>query len=377
MNTTHKLNLLVAAAVAVALTTSLPAAMAQTTAAGTIGKQVGKIAAPSAVALQKRVLPKRTFTPIAVTSATMDGWTAVTDTATLGGASLMTMDGKSVIVTTGSDGALYAADFNASAPGLISDWSYQPGGLASEPHCAAVRMHDDTAPGYTLLCLGLTASGEARLVELTHAPSGFNYARQVNLGGNSGPAAPSFLGAVMDIPPTPYSSSSKRDYHVGVIVGTTVWQYFVLGTENSVWKPQIGAFKATPACLSMTCATPTLAQDAIRAMTFNYEADKDTSLKEDAVSPKAPTALSGETAIVSLGTNKPVAIVARGKDTQLYQIGYDPKTKTFLGSWKLQGGAIPPHTVPSCVAVGMTPVCVIQGADGRLYAKKLASAGAL
>ncbi len=325
--------------------------------------------------LRLRPLPARIF-PLMTGKGSMDGWTALTDTATLGGASLLTAYGHTDIITTGADGSLYAASFDPAAPALIASWVYQPGGLVSEPHCGGYSKTGNPADPVYILCAGLTAAGTAKLIALDDH-TGFNYENAIDLGGKSGPAAPNFL-----TPPaltfTASGWSHYFSYDVGVVVNGKIWQTHVRDADPATpWQALNETFRAAPVCARAVCYTPTANGSALRALPFS---DGNTAAVTFgaplATSPDAPVALSGEVAFINVQANLAV-VVARGADSQLYQIAFDTANKVFAGGWKPDGGIVPANSWPSCVAVNQKPVCVIQGPDGKLYAKTLQGATAL
>ncbi len=335
--------------------------------------------------LRLQKLPARTFVP-AQGKATMDGWTALTDTATLGGASLYSFEGHAGIVTTGGDGGLYIASFNPAAPAAVTAWSFQPGGLVSEPHCKPFKRQQDQAGQYRIACVGLTAAGAAKAVELRDT-GGFGYDFALDLGGKSGPDAPNFVGD----PHEQYLGYAGYgqlhfEFDTGVTVNGALWvSRYRDDIGAGAWSTVAGAFRATPVTSSENLFTPTAKGTAIQVLPVvptpvipvGSNLPPPYTLKAAvATSPLAGVALSGEMAAVTVQSNL-VVVVARGEDAQLYQIAFDTKNNAFIGSWKADGGVVPAHTWPSCVAANQKPVCVIQGADGKLYAKTLQAGGAL
>ncbi|ESQ90484.1 hypothetical protein [Asticcacaulis benevestitus] len=380
-------------------------------------------------ALVKKGLPrsvKAPFNPRAnegkfsLGNISMDGWTALTDTATLGGGSLIVGAGQTYLVTTGSDGGRYIAPLNPSAPGVIdsSQWMNLPDTLAGEAHCQTASC---TPPGddFLFACVAMGASGNSLLCYISHDAKSGNIATRAKLD-LGGVGAPQFIGSPGysrgDAPwgnhtrwPTAYSAD------IGVATaGSQLWTIssrtggrqaydsaFGFGpmvapaTADTGWSVQKGVFGAPPsyppasseATCAATCAATTLLSghydEAVSLyqtqQTGNAFVDEFLHLevaKLDGSSPASPKGPSGETTIIRTKAGR-LIIVARGLDYQLYQIIYSPDSKTFVSGWKLEGGNVLAKTSPSCIALNEQPLCMIQGADGRLYAKKLVSAGAL
>ena len=103
--------------------------------------------------------------------------------------------------------------------------------------------------------------------------------------------------------------------------------------------------------------------------------DKDGKYTVRAMSPKLP-GLTGRPAVIFLGADKYI-IVARGPGGRVHRISYVSDPDKFGTSWKDEGGFITKGSSPTCAKVANQAVCVVQGGDGKLYAKAISAGSGL
>ncbi len=362
-------------------------------------------------AVRRKPLPVVAFTPATadfklIQFASMDGWTAISNAATRGGASLYTFKGATTVVTTGSDNTLYAAPFDPASPGMIAspNWENIEGvTFYSEPHCQADQRAKDKPGDYELICLGLGQAGNAVAAMFSHYDGDFGFLiGPEDLGGQGAPSAPVFLtppsfGVGLPKPGAPYfvelfdfaagvwGGSNGEVFTDPVKAGLYTSQASNLETWHidnpRTWMVLKSTYSGVPGCavtfstaMPTLCAAPT-ADGKVRLFAPGSNANLVEAQFLAGDSPALPAGLSGETAVAQTKTGRYV-VLARGKDGKLYQIDYTMSTKAF-SAWKPEGGYMIAHTQPSCVTVNETAICVVQGSDGRLYARQLNSAGAL
>ena len=347
-------------------------------------------------AAPKKALPAFVFEGALLGGATADmtGWTVISATATKGGASVIETPTGDQILTTGGDGALYGADFSPLSPALIPSSAWQqitdPGTFRTEPHCVQTYNFNETdqTPGdYEVFCLSTSKTGDALLGIFQHFAD-YGYAAGVSvqdMGSHKALASPAFLSGIQfegehddgtragtlryPFLAGTFDKSGARLFTAKVPlafdVGSTGWLTQLPLTVN--WNAGPGTFSGAPGCTDQLCGVA--AGDAVRLFS-NYGMNlTDTG----SLSKPLPDGLSGEIGMVKTKKGKTI-IVARAKSGQVYQTVFYNKAFT---AWKAEGGWMSAQTQPSCVAVNEQATCVIQGGDGKLYAKQLSSSGAM
>ncbi|MDV6331235.1 hypothetical protein [Asticcacaulis sp. 201] len=386
-----------------ALTFSTPAGALELTPRVTARAATAKTFKPG----PRKQLPILAFTPPApelnlIKFASMDGWTALTNTATIGGASLFEAGGAFQIAVTGSDKTLYTAAFTPLSPGPIpsTTWQNSPDvSFWSQPSCMPAR-EPVSRPDYYILCAGLGQTGNALAAMLQRDGDGYYPTMEpADLGGQDAGSAPAFTGYSWVVLTT-QTAKSLPDLHsfdlplyvwggangkvfkgsfrltamASTMKGVTEagWFYDV---AKQPWAILTTAQKAVPSCALDTtqdtakCVVATY-DGRVRLFAAYIDPNTDTNTP---TSPPLSVGLSGETATVRTKAGRRV-VLARGNDGKLYQTAFDGKS---WSAWKSEGGYMIAHTVPSCVAINETAICAVQGSDGRIYARQLNSAGAL
>ncbi len=374
---------------------------------GTTTPRVGPVVPPKSVVTPTTTyVPVKPVTPVVTVIAIvpdMTGWTQISPRATLGGATLFSINGKTFVITTASDHALYMAPIDPAAPALIPSaaWETMSGteSTFSEPHCMTAKAGGDALENYKLLCLVLGAGGNAILASYDHTDQ-FHYLGWTNLGGHEAGGAPEFMGparAMGNLPSQQPYYKLQFSFPVGVWGGANGQLFadrIVTGdlvtpglpgtkwvTAQPAWPVQRNGYMGVPGCA---------VSDGYGAFCALVNADGtvsdfDVPVSDDAVviapaanvSPVLPGGLSGEIAAVMTHGGR-LDIVARGKNGQLYQTYISRVgTKPAFAGWTSEGGSVKAGTQPSCIARNEQAFCIIQGADGKLYAKSLSPAGAM
>ena len=361
------------------------ATMAQTTATKTVAVPVGKAAAAPllpngqkvtepVVRLKVRTLPPfLKFIPI---QADMTGWTPISGVSK-GGASIATTKGDNYLFVRGGDDDIYAVKFDPANIGPIpaSAWSALNVKSTSEPECRIA------ASGKEGICafLGDKGNAEYQLMAVDDGQVRYSYYGVHDMGGSNAGAAPTFLE-------TPVSGTDNKVYGLHLRFG--VWDgkqtLFVredgykigLGgtgpwNADAQWEKMSGTVSGPVGCADDTCAF--ISGGVIQLVITYHDLTAPMTFGK---SPALPVAPQGKPAVVLMPAGKS-AVVVRGADGHVYEAFFDRGHGTFNGGWHDEKGYIAAGSSPTCTAVNTQPVCVIQGSDGRLYAKMLATAGAI
>ena len=371
----------------------------------TLSADVSRHAANQARPVHRKALPQMTFTASSldlklIPLANMDGWTPITNTATRGGASLYSFKGQMTIATTGSDNTLYLAPFNAVKPVLISslDWeNLDEVTFTSQPECQASQRYTDKPDDYEVVCLGLGTAGNARLALIGRQASATKVLIDADLGGHDAGSAPAYIipptySAGIPMADTPYFKQNF-DSTIAVWGGANAKLFIARVSAGNYpekldsvpnwkirdavkWDVPAEPFTGVPGCsktLNQAVCAAATADGKIRVFpVLSYGALTPLNWKGASSAP-LDAGLSGEVALEQTKAGRSV-ILARGKDGKLYQTVWNGST---FSAWKPEGGYMIARTRPACVTINEAAVCVVQGSDGRLYAKQLSSAGAL
>ena len=313
-----------------------------------------------------------------VASGPMKGWTTLTTSKVTKGASIFATANADYVVATRPDGGLSISRFNLLFPNPIPAAAWKsltkPGVASSEAHCQTTP--DTVNVGkYYIFCLTLDASGKA-LFQPLYASSSSDFSAigvPVALGGQVTPYAPVFLAygakAVASYP-LDFKFTAVTVSPLGQLSGRVmdVLESFGGATTggSGSWTAIAPGFTGVPGCTAD--AGLCVGANADNTVTvFHYGGvGQDSKTITLGISAALPAGLGGETAIAVNKAGKYV-VVARGQDGQLYENLLDG---AFSG-WKAEGGAVMAKTLPSCLASGDGVTCVVEGADGLLYAKAM------
>ncbi len=326
-----------------------------------------------------------TFNNFQLVKADMSGWTALTNGAAKGGGSISSDGTYTILAVRGGDNDIYLTPFNPNSFGLIdsSAWTGLGINANSEPQCSAFKVIISSVTNHNIKCLYLGATGNALIRGTAYDGKSFAqiYLTQDNMGGKNAGAAPSFLAApdnqALQVGTKTYMNLAVWDGAKSLFVkragegfsisgsyipdGVTDWKKLNFPVEGPVGCYQMGG--------SFGQCALTVDGKRIRVIKFN---DAESEPSVNAVSPDYAGGVNGRPTIASVGAGKFVVAVRAG-DGKLIQIVYNSNTKSFVGGWKSEGGFVTKGSSPSCVGVGSNATCVIQGADGKLYAKKLSN----
>ena len=313
-----------------------------------------------------------------VADGPMKGWTTLTTTKVSKGASIFRSAVADYAVVTRPDGGLSLSRINMAFPSPIPPAAWKvltKAGSLSEPHCTTTPDATSSVK-YYIFCLTLNATGKAQFTNI-YSTSSADFTvvgTSTALDGMALTSAPVFMAPttkatagypyVFQFTAGAISMSgqlSARNMKINqALYGAT--------TDGSgAWADLATTFKGVPGCTadSQLCAGVT-ADNRVALFHYSGASGNNTPFMFGA-SPVVAAGLSGEVAAVTLTATKYV-IVARGKDGQLYEIVYDNNS---FSPWKAEGGAVMPLTQPSCLPSAAGASCVVQGADGYLYAKAM------
>lgn len=372
--------------------------------------------APSAAAVRAAIPPAQllTFqlapTPWVMASALvgdMGDWTPLTQGAPLGGASVLRLrDGSGRVVVRGADSYLYVAAIDLAEPGgpiAASAWVKTGAVAQSEPHCQPFLIPDSLGD---MLCGYLGPGGSARLSFMNLAEG---YGEMVDLGGQNAGFRPTVLAnpnwhLAAPFPRLGSTGGLYRKYELIVWDGSvSAFRLYretiqppipggpsdgpftpaVTATEVSGDWTKMDAFYPTPmACLSIfpACAIGTTPGN-IRLVYAGLTDDLSDAPVQTFFTPAVPGGLSLNVAPAYLDTaSGGLVIVVRSNDGRIRQSILSANaagTALIAGPWIDEGGFTRSGSGISCVASNEQPTCFVQGADGRIYWKKLGTASGL
>ena len=315
-----------------------------------------------------------------IVPADMTGWSARTVGATKGGGTLVQGEGRALLIARGADDYLYVTPIDPAGQGQVasSAWAALSDKSASEPACVDYRSTWQGKTHNNIVCAFLGTAGNARYRFLGDDGTKVGSSFEMDMGGKNAGAAPTLLRKPK-INDGGFGSSHEYEFGVwdgqsGLFTRTVGW-FIAPGAGNAIgltdWKKLQTPFTSAPGCADSICVT----HDGARARIVELKGDGSEPV-EKATSPNLAGGLTGKPAVVALPNNT-YAVVVRGLGGAVYQIFYNSKTNAFSTAWKSEGGFIAKGATPSCIAVNVQPVCIIQGNDGRLYSKGLASSGGL
>lgn len=385
----RKITLLALAIAAVAGAPMSPA-VAELPKARTAAKQTAFPAAKPAVrrARSYKAMPLVTFKyvltyiPIA---ADMSGWSVVTNGPAKGGGSLIKADGKLFLAARGADDDIYVAPFDPAnlVPQPESAWRSFGVQSTSEPNCNAAHNVPGSDSGWGL-CAFLGQSGNALFASFQAAATGVWKIDTVDMGGSKAGAAPTVVDRVewvndkVDGTQEVTAHFAVWDGKSGLFFKRDGWKlgpdYLDPAAGATSWQKLPSAFFGPIGCSPYAfgggvCAS--VDNERIRIGSL----DIDGKYTESAVSP-ALAGLTGRPALVYLGSDKYI-VVARGKGGKVHKISYVKDPDKFGPAWKDEGGFITQGSSPTCASVATQAVCVVQGGDGKLYAKAISAGSGL
>jgi hypothetical protein len=232
---------------------------------------------------------------------------------------------------------------------------------------------------HTIACAFLGAKGNALYMTGTDDKS-LSIAAPDDLGGQNAGAAPTFLKLPL-MQSGNAGGYSLFDFGVwdggkALFVRRHGWGLAITGFPyqapgSTEWTKLAMPFDTAPGCDAGTCIM--VDGNHIRALTIPGNGGNPSIA---AVSGDLAAGITGKPAVVGIGAGKHLVLV-RGKDGKAYRTVYVSGSNSFSGGWKDEGGYINAGASPTCVAQGAQALCVIQGNDGRLYAKLLAGTSGL
>lgn len=314
---------------------------------------------------------------MAVAGNKMSGWTSLTNGATGGGAALAEGPYHKIIVVRGADDNLYAAFFNPLAPRKIesSEWRQLISGARSEPVCAS--------PTTSLIgCTYLGDNGKIVYTTLADAQASLARTGMGDLGGQGAGAAPTITAGPGKSASIPfYMDVAVWNGQGNLLARRYATQFALMGmTEapvgtngNSSWTTLPTPVFGPVGCAEKRCAMVT-GNKQILILTISNPNQKPTI---EVPAPKLDGGASGRPALVKLASGKYAVVVRSDADGTLRHITYDGQKEAFDGGWVSEGGFVMSGSSPACLATNEQATCVIQGQDGRIYAKALSTASGL
>lgn len=351
-----------------------------------------KAATPKDRVLTMKLMPI-VYLPAITFTGDMKGWTAITNGATAGGASVVPIGAdQAKIFVRGKDNVVYTATVNPGAPAPVDSASWSASNITanSEPRCN--KSFGSASSDYT--CVYLGPGGSARIAFIGVSGGGGSYE---DLGGQNAGFAPTLVGDTQH-----YYGTNPDTKQTGLIeqfdlmtwdggIGSfrltrLTFQPMGMGGYGPVqqivksaptgWVKMKGAHPTPYSCVDQICVIGDTVNNLRLVDAATTMADFDAIPKGLGSSTAVPDGLSLKSApgLVRLGSGRMVAVV-RAKSGKIYQsvIGNDRK----FSAWKDEGGFAPDGTQISCVARKEQPVCYIQGGDGKIYAKALSTPGGL
>ncbi|MCP3734653.1 hypothetical protein M9979_07185 [Sphingomonas sp. RP10(2022)] len=308
----------------------------------------------------------------------MTGWTALTNGATKGGASVVRLPGGGgQIIVRGADDGLYVAPVELAQPGGPIDaaaWRSLGATATSEANCRVAGF------GYMFGCAWLGTNGNAVYAFLSANPSG-TAAESYDLGGSKADGRPAL--AALSITP---GVGLTRRVRMLVLGNETMflrtqsttgaveqpnplvpWGGAPGSVDDTGWTRMTGSFVTSAQCDADRCAY-------VRSGGLLGLGDPANEMP-GAGAPPLPGGWSKTApAPVRLASGK-YAVIARSANGRIYRTVTDGGTSWT--PWADEGGTVMASASVSCVAEGERPLCFAQGLDGRIYWKKLGTASGL
>ncbi len=329
----------------------------------------------------------------AAASASMQGWTPITNGPALGGASVVRMsnDQADIIVRAGQN-KLYIASFSPSSvsgPLGGSAWRQTNVSVTSDPDCEIRPSRTNYA------CTFLGEGGAAFIAWIDPT-----YSKVTPLGGHNGGARP----ALAPFPESFVVPANDPNYSNGVPLYFERATMFAWDGSIQTWRRRWLAYipstlggsppgftealpaeeqgwklTVSPTLTPMSCA---VVGNAMNCLVGSSNGVRMFDLYElntasGAVLSQALSAGIGTSTPVELvGTGSGAAIaVVRGNNGHIYQARRSGAGG--FGAWRDEGGAAKAGSNISCIATNEQPMCFIQGPDGRIYFKRLATESGL
>ena len=323
--------------------------------------------------------PLLTFVPL---PADMTGWTAITSGPSKGGASLATHNGATFLFVRGGDDDIYAAPFDPAhiAPVASSNWTAFGVKTTSEPECRTYERKFDGVVYQEGVCAYLGASGNAMYRGFGIETKIVTGLQPTDMGGSHAGAAPTFLkapamGGVENASYITYLQFGVWDGASGLFVKNDGWAvgFGAIGPspDATKWAKLTTAFAGAPGCADDICAV--ISGKHVQLVKIWGDGRAPQMLGVSADLDAAP---SGKPTVVVMSGYK-AAVVVRGADGHVQEAFFDSSKDTFTGGWHDEKGYITKGSTPACTSVNTQPVCVVQGGNGKLYARALTGASGL
>lgn len=325
---------------------------------------------------------------LALNAGSMDGWTALTNGATQGGASVVRLkDNRTLVIVRAGDGKLYEAQIDPANPGTLPASAWRATGIAagSEPHCEA----NGQEAGYFCAYTGPNGSARATWIEATWKSS------EKELGGSGAGARPTVTpGPYTHYVPTVTSFTSVHTEAYTLLVwdgADGLWRYRAFDTnytsgfgasapesqlpaDEQGWKRIAGNFGSPLGCASrigsaVRCAV--VSGGGIGSINLT-QLNPDNIVGKSLTKP-VPGGTSKTAPALVYTQGGQLVYVVRNATGRLYrQLGGNPSA-----DWVDEGGSARQGSNISCTAVNEQPVCFIQGPDGRIWWKRMGTASGL
>lgn len=355
-----------------------------------------------------RVMPFITIDPSLL--ANMSGWTRVTEGASKGSVAVVRLGESAYFVAVGQDDQAYAAPMSITALSLDTTAWRALSSVGRPGITCNASPRSAASPGWgnrdLVACFGLTASGGARkLVVGRFSGQSTLYGSFEELGGsNAGnlPLGIEFVAAKGF--PTPVGSTGGSENDVvsitTVIADNGLWRRVETVTGWTAGGLGAGSYVPTLATswqridgLDATSAAACLGDTGRVFCAFSASGGRvrmidrvapsgssapgvlttNTAWSNAIVSPAAPGGAVTSAPAIARHPSGRITVVVRGANGRLLRTVYTPTGQSW-SAWTDMGGFLRPDTQPSCIADGEVPVCVIQGADGGGYARRLPAA---
>jgi len=349
-------------------------------------------AAAGAQILEFQLIPSIALGALqAVNAAQMEGWTPVTNGATLGGASIVKLPSGHRLVVRGADSGLHDAPIdvvNQSTPLPGSAWRSLGRTATSEPYCAP--EHSSADDNY--FCGYLRSGGAAEVARV----SSWGVGSYWPMGGTNG-------GGRVTIGGSPFSGYALNSIETGFNMlvwdgGTRLFsrvyqarQALVPGAQGAAmevsppelqgWKALGGVYLTPIGCRREVASMSLCAQGTTNGVRLFSDPWSRTAL-EGAIPPTfavpspLPTPIGRTAPEITTTASGAIIVVVRAANGTVHHTRR-PASGGAFGPWISEGGAAREGSGISCTTVNEQPICFIQATDGRIYRKAFATASGL